>query len=134
MPRCWSLRAGAGPEALCVVIAVRCRCLGRVEVATAPWYGSDEAMCIVALTPFVVEAAPESLRTLVVLRPVTVEAMTTAPRPPRSLEPAHPIDSGATVAAEAVNEPADQNAADPVEDGEPRGVLSLLLWCDELAQ
>ena len=65
------------------MVAVRCRCLGRVEVATVPWYGSDEAMCIVALTRLSWAAPGASglvcpIQTLVVLRPVTVEAMTTS--------------------------------------------------------
>ena len=50
-------------------------------------------------------------------------------------EPAHPIDPGAPVAAEgAVNEPADQYAADPTEDGEPNGSVVSAAWCNELAQ
>jgi radical SAM superfamily enzyme YgiQ (UPF0313 family) len=49
--------------------------------------------------------------------------------------PNYPIDSGATVAAEGgVNEPADQNAADPAEDGEPKGSVISAARCDELAQ
>ena len=50
-------------------------------------------------------------------------------------EPPHPVNSSAAIAAEGrIDEPTDENTADPTKDGEPKGSVVSAAWCDELAQ
>ena len=114
-----------------------------------PWYGSDGTICIVALihSPWVTrflfgpssrarQKAGTIQARVVALRPVTVEAMTTSTAATAiAISQRTQSTPGAAVAAEgAVNEPADQYAADPTEDGEPKRSVVSAAWCNELAQ
>jgi hypothetical protein len=50
-------------------------------------------------------------------------------------EPAYPVDSGAAVGMKGgVDEPTDENAADPAENGEPKRRVVSPTWRDDLAQ
>ena len=50
-------------------------------------------------------------------------------------EPPHPVNSSAAIAAEGrIDEPTDENTADPTKDREPKGSVVSAAWCDELAQ
>ena len=50
-------------------------------------------------------------------------------------KPAHPVDAGAAVASErGVDEPAEDDASDPAEDGEPQRDVVLVARGDELSE